>query len=69
MIQKRLARFALGMMGGMSSDDEDDLFFADEEGEHNVENIMLCSFVHHARSPRMQGVLHEEELCKVALSM
>ena len=53
---------------GMSSDDENDLLSSDEEGEHNVENFMLCSFAHDACSPLMQGFLHEEELCKVALT-
>ena len=41
----------IGMMQGMSSDAEDDLFSSDEEGEHNVENFMLCSLAHHACSP------------------
>ena len=30
---------AFGLMEGMSSDDEKDLFSSDEEGDHNVENI------------------------------
>ena len=35
---------------------------SDEEGGHNVENIMLCSFAHHACSPLLQGFVYEEEL-------
>ena len=34
-----------------SSDDEDGRSVSDEEGEHNVENVTLCSFAHHACSP------------------
>ena len=34
----------------------------------NVENLVLCSLAHHACSPLLQGFLHEEELCKVALT-
>ena len=30
---------AFGLIGGMSSDDEKDIFSSDEEGEHNVENF------------------------------
>ena len=52
----------------MSSDGEDDLLSSDEDGEHNVENIMLCSFAHHACSPLLQGFLHEEEPCMVAVT-
>ena len=48
----------LGGMEGTSSDTEDGRF-SDEEGEHNVENFMLCSFAHHARSPLLQDFLHE----------
>ena len=44
------------------------MFSSDEEGEHNVENIMLCSFAHHACSPLLLGFLHEEEMCKVAVT-
>ena len=33
-----------GMLEGMSSDAEDDLLSPDEEGEHNVEGFMLCTF-------------------------
>ena len=58
---------ALGLIGGMSSDDEKDIFSSDEEGEHNVENLLVFSFAHPACSPLMQGFLHGEELCKVAL--
>ena len=36
---------------GMSSDAEDDFFSTDKEGEHNVENFLLCSCAHHACSP------------------
>ena len=56
-----------GVMEGMSSGAENDLL-SDEEGEHNVENFMLCSFVHHACRQLLQGFLHEEELCKAALT-
>ena len=42
---------------------------SDEEGERNVDNFVLCSLVHHACSPLLQGFLHEEELCKVALTL
>ena len=46
---------------GVSSD-------ADQEGEHSVETFVLCSFAHHACSPLLQGYLHEDELCEVALT-
>ena len=49
-------------MGVMSSEDEDALFSSDKEGE------LKCSFAHHACSPLLQGFLHEEELCDVALT-
>ena len=52
--------FAFGMMEGLSLDAHDDFLFADEEGEHNVENFMLCSFVHHACNPLLQGFLHHD---------
>ena len=42
--------------------------FTNEEGEHSVENFMLCSCAQHACSLLLQGFLHEEELCKVALT-
>ena len=51
-----------------SSDAEDGRSFSDEEGDHNVENFLLCSFAQHACSPLLQGFLHQEELCKVALT-
>ena len=51
-----------------SSDAEDGRSFSDEEGEHNAENFMLCSFAQHACSPLFQGFLHEEELGKVVLT-
>ena len=38
------------------------------DGEHNVENIMLCSSAHHACSPLLQGNVQEEDLCKVSLT-
>ena len=47
------------VVGGSSSD---------EEGEHTLENIMLCSFAHHACRPLLQGFVYEEEQCKVALT-
>ena len=56
------------MMEGFSSDAEDGLFSSDEEGEHNVENFMPCSFAHHACSSILQGFSHEEVLCKVDLT-
>ena len=56
------------MMDGMCSDAEDDLLSSDEEGEHNVENFMVCSFAHHACSPLLQGFLHEKELNNVVLT-
>ena len=62
----RLARVDLGMMEVMCLEDEDDLFFFDEESEQNVENIMPCSFAHYAHNLILQEFLHEEELCKVA---
>ena len=34
---------SFSMMGVMSSEDEDALFYSDKEGELNVENIMLCA--------------------------
>ena len=39
-----------------------------EEGEHNVEKFMLCSFAHHACSPLLQESLHELKLCKESLT-
>ena len=54
-------------MEEMCSDAEDDRFPSDEEGEHNVERIVLCWFAHHDCSPPLQGFLHGEELGKVAL--
>ena len=59
---------AFGLIGGMSSDDEKDIFSSDEEGEHNVENFLMFSLAHPSCSPLMQGFLHEDELCKVALT-
>ena len=56
------------MMEGRSSDEEDGHFSSDEEGQHNMDNIVLCSFAHLACSQFLQGFLHEEELCKVALT-
>ena len=41
---------------------------SDEEGEHTLENIMLCSFAHHACRPFLQGFIHEAKLWKVALT-
>ena len=38
------------------------------KGEHNVKNFVLCSFANHVCSPLVQDVLHEEELCKLALT-
>ena len=35
------------------------------KGQHNVENSVLCSCEHHACSPLLQRILHEEEQCKV----
>ena len=43
------------------------LFSSDDEGDHNMEHFMLCSYAHHPCSPHLQGFLHEEELCKVVL--
>ena len=55
--------------GGLEGiDTENGRFSSDGEGEHNVENFMLCSFAHHACSPLLQGCLHQEELCKAALT-
>ena len=50
------------------SDTEDGSTFSDEEDDHDVEHSMLCSSAHHACSPLLQVNLHEEELCKVALT-
>ena len=63
-----LLTVASGLMEGMSSDNENDLFSPDEFGEHTVENFLLCSFAHHACSPLLQGFPHDEELCNVALT-
>ena len=52
---------AFGLIEGVSSDD-------DEEDEHNVENLLLCSFAHPACIPLLQGFLHEEGLFNVALT-
>ena len=49
-----------------ASDDEDGRSFTDEEGEHKVENFMLCSFAQHACSPLLQEFFDEEELVEVA---
>ena len=38
------------------------------KGEHFVENFLLCSSAHPTCSPLLQGFLHPEELCKVALT-
>ena len=35
------------------------------DGEHDVENFVLCSFVNCRCSPLLQGFLHE---CKVAMT-
>ena len=51
-----------------SSDTEDGESFSGEDEEQNVENFMLCSFAHFACSPFLQAFLHEEEMCKVALT-
>ena len=58
-----LAHFAVAfsMMEGMSTDAEDGRFSSEEEGEHKVENFMLCSLAHLACSLLWQGFLHEEE--------
>ena len=48
---------AFGLMEGMSWGAENDLPSSDEEGEHNVENFMLCSFAHHVCSPLLQSFL------------
>ena len=45
---------AFGLLEGMSTDAEDDRS-SSEEGEHNVENSMPCSFAHHVRRPLLQG--------------
>ena len=50
------------------SDTEDVMSSSEEEGEHNVDNFMLCSVAHHACSPLLQESLHEVELRKVALT-
>ena len=52
----------------MSSQGEEDAFSTDEENGHNMENFAMCSFAHHASSPRLQGLLKEEELCNAALA-
>ena len=44
---------------GLERDDEDGMSSSQEEGEHNVEKFLLCSFVHHACSPLLQESLHE----------
>ena len=49
-------------------DAEDRESFSDEDDEHSVENFMLCSSVHLACSPILEAFVHEEELCKVALT-
>ena len=40
-----------------ATDDEDGRSVTDEEGEHNVENFMLCSFSHSTCSPLLQALL------------
>ena len=47
-------------MKGTSSDTEDGRSFSDEDGVHNVENFVPCSFAHHACSPLLQRCSHEE---------
>ena len=60
------------MIPSMSSLSKDSMWSeersSDEEGEHTLENIMLCSFAHHACRPLLQGFVNEEELSKVALT-
>ena len=58
---------ALGGMEGTSSDTENGGSFSDEDGEHNVENFILCFFAHLACSPLLQAFL-QEEMSKVALT-
>ena len=41
---------------------------SDADGGHNVENVVLCSFAHHACSPLLEGNLQAKELCNVALT-
>ena len=48
---------SISIMEVMSPEDDDDLCSSDEEGEQRVQNIMLCSFAHHACSPLVQRVL------------
>ena len=48
-------------------DTEDGSTFSFEEGDHNVEKIMLCTSAHHACSPLLQNCFYEE-LCQAALT-
>ena len=52
----------------ISSDTADGESLSGEDGEHRVERLVLCSLVNCKCSPLLQGFLHEEELCLVALT-
>ena len=60
--------FAFGGMEGTPSDTEKGDSLSGAEGEHHDENFVLDSFADCKCSPLLQGFLHEEELCKVALT-
>ena len=53
---------------GSERDTEDGMSSSEEQGEHKVENFMLCSSAHHVCSPLLQEPSHEVELCSVALT-
>ena len=50
------------LTASLPPDAEDGRSLADEEGKHNVENFMLCSFSHFACSLFMQVFFHEEDV-------
>ena len=52
----------------MSSEDDDDLFFPDEEGEHNVMNLFLEVVGQTSSGMRVASFLEDEELARRALS-
>ena len=50
---------AFGVLGGMSSDAEDDLFLSPmRRSEHIVEIFTLCSFAHYVCSRLLQGFFY-----------
>ena len=60
---------AFGLMEGMSSDDENYLFSSDKGGWAQYGELLAVLLLRILRAVQLlQGFLHEEELCKVALT-